>query len=146
MNKWFLFIFGVIILVVSILFFINFCDDFQIDDYEYVEVVVEMVEDVIMVNVILFLDLFDEDVMNVNFIILNFIGELSVMVVFYDLVNMYLFVLGLQVEELCILMVDYKIDVFIGFNELVGILVGYWLLWLVLGGGFFVGVRIWKNC
>ena len=145
MNKWFLPIFGVIILAVSIPFFINSCDDFQTDNYDYAEAGVETGVGVTTGSVTLPLALFDDDVTNVNSITSNVTTDTSVTATGYTAATSVLAVSGLTASSNRTLTVNYKTDALTGSNTAVGTLAGFWPLWLVLGGGLFVGARVWKN-
>ena len=144
-SKWFIPILGVIILAVSVPFFINSCDDFQTDDYSYAEAGVETGEGVTTGSVTLPLALFDDDITNVNYITSDLDDEDSVTATGYTTATGVLAVSGLTVSENRTLTVNYKTDALTGSNTAVGTLAGFWPLWLVLGGGLFVGARIWKH-
>lgn len=144
-SKWFIPILGVIILAVSIPFFINSCDDFQTDDYEYAETYVETGVGESTSTVTLALALFDDDVTNVNSITSNITAEDSVTATGYTSATQVLAVSGLTASANRTLTVNYKTDALTGSNSAVGTLAGFWPLWLVLGGGLFVGARVWNS-
>jgi len=136
MNKWFVSIICVIILAISVPFFIDSCTSFQTDDYEYTESAVATAVGVTTANVTLPIALFDAKLTNVNSVSSNLTGEDSVTATLYNSSTYVLTVSGLIADSSRSITVDYKVDDLTGSNAPVGTLASYWPLWLALGGGF----------
>ena len=136
MNKWFVSIICVIILAISVPFFIDSCTGFQTDDYEYAEADITTAATVTTANVTLPLALFDDKLTNINSVSSNLTGEDSITPTLYNSSTYVLTVSGLTANATRSITVDYKTDALTGSNAPVGTLAAYWPLWLALGGGF----------